>query len=140
MSLDFIPWHRAWSHSVVVGCAMGGVAALLWDVWAGLIVAGALVLHALLDQLGVMGGALFYPFSRRRLGGMRLMHSGAPLPNLVAVWSCCLLIFWNLWRAAPGGVSLAGTRALLIWGLALPIVMVAVYRRLCKRRAAIRLK
>ena len=105
VSPGFIPWHRAWSHSLVIGVLFGLIGGVIWGPWATVVIFGASAMHALFDQLGYMGSALFYPFHSRRLSGMKLMHSGEALANLSAVWFCCLLIFWNLWRAVPGGES-----------------------------------
>ena len=111
---------------------LGGV---IWDIWATLVIFGASAMHALFDQLGYMGSALFYPFQSRRMSGRKLMHSGEALANLTAVWCCCLLVFWSLWRAVPGGIPANGTKGLILFGLALPAVIIAVYRRLRRLRS-----
>lgn len=136
VSPGFIPWHRAWSHSLVIGLLFGLAGGVLWDLWATAVIMGATAMHALFDQLGYMGSALFYPFHARRLSGMRLMHSGEALANLTAVWCCCLVIFWNLWRAVPGGIPAHGTRALIVYGLVVPGLVIALYRRLRKTLAS----
>ncbi len=135
VNAGFIPWHRAWSHSLVVGALFGLVGGVVWDLWAAAVIFGASAAHALFDQLGYMGSALFYPFHSRRMSGMGLVHSGEALANLAAVWFCCLVIFWNLWRAAPGGIPPGGTRALLLYGVAVPTLVVGIYRRLRRRLA-----
>jgi membrane-bound metal-dependent hydrolase YbcI (DUF457 family) len=136
VSPGFIPWHRAWSHSLVIGGLFGLIGGVIWDLWATVVIFGASAMHALFDQLGYMGSALFYPFHSRRLSGMKLMHSGEALANLTAVWCCCLLVFWNLWRAVPGGIPPHGTRALVGYGLVLPGVAIAFYRRIRRKAMA----
>jgi hypothetical protein len=136
VSPGFIPWHRAWSHSLVIGVLFGLIGGVVWDIWATVVIVGASAMHALFDQLGYMGSALFYPFQSRRMSGMKLMHSGEALANLTAVWGCCLLVFWNLWRATPGGIPPDGTRALIGYGLVLPGLMIALYRRIRTKVAA----
>lgn len=136
VSPGFIPWHRAWSHSLVIGVLFGLIGGVVWDIWATVVIVGASAMHALFDQLGYMGSALFYPFQSRRMSGMKLMHSGEALANLTAVWGCCLLVFWNLWRATPGGIPSDGTRALIGYGLVLPGLMIALYRRIRTKVAA----
>ncbi|MBT3295693.1 MAG: metal-dependent hydrolase [Verrucomicrobia bacterium] len=136
VSPGFIPWHRAWSHSLVIGVLFGLIGGVVWDLWATAVIFGASAMHAIFDQLGYMGSALFYPFQSRRMSGMKLMHSGQALANLTAVWGCCLLVFWNLWRATPGGIPTGGTRALIGYGLVLPGLVIALYRRIRTKRAA----
>ena len=107
--LEFLPWHREWSHALTIGFFLG----LLW--LAGCTLVGhwliglqGLVLmtccyaiHIIEDQLGHMGSNLFYPFTKNRTPGLHWMHSGDGLANFMAVWISCLLIFWNLHRNLP---------------------------------------
>ena len=107
--LDFLPWHREWSHSLTVGLFLG----LLWAAvsccfgaftvaWQGFAtIAACYAVHILEDQLGHMGSNLFYPFTRRRTEGLHWMHSGDGLPNFTAVWVSCILVFWNLAQRQP---------------------------------------
>lgn len=136
VSLGFIPWHRAWSHSLVIGLGFGLIGGLIWDLWATLVIFGASAMHALFDQLGYMGSALFYPLQVRRMRGMKLMHSGEAWANFTAVWSCCMLVFWNLWHATPGGIPPVGTRALILYGLVVPGLVLVLYRQTRRRIAA----
>ena len=107
--LEFLPWHREWSHALTVGLFLGLLWALVsccfgaWTLaWQGLAtIAGCYAVHVLEDQLGHMGSNLFWPFTRRRTSGLRLMPSGDALPNFTAVWISCVLIFWNLSRRQP---------------------------------------
>jgi hypothetical protein len=99
---EFIPWHREWSHSFVTALAPALLCGFLFrDLLAGLIVFGALAAHILADQLGFLGSNLFFPFTRRRKEGLKLVHSDRSAPNLATVWLSCLVIFWNLYRVAP---------------------------------------
>ena len=102
--LEFLPWHREWSHALTVGLFLG----ILWWLvsccfgaftvaWQGLVtIAGCYAVHVVEDQIGHMGSNLFYPFTKHRAPGLHWMHSGDGLPNFTAVWLSCLLIFWNL--------------------------------------------
>jgi hypothetical protein len=64
--------------------------------------------HILEDQLGYMGSNLFWPITGRRYDGLRLIHSGDAIPNMVTVWLSLTLLLLNLDRArdlpliAPG--------------------------------------
>lgn len=129
----FIPWHRAWSHSLPVGLLFGLVGAAFWGWWAAAVIFAASAMHAVFDQLGHMGSALFYPFDGRRISGLRLMHSGEALANFTAVWLCCLLILWNVSRAAEANTL--GLRPLLVYGVALPGLLIGIHRFLRHRRA-----
>jgi len=98
VKIHFLPWHRSWSHSLVVGALLGGGVSL-WTWRAGVVVFGAYLIHALEDQMGHMGTNLFFPFTKKRVPGLQWMHSGDALPNFFVVWFCGLLIFWNLYAA-----------------------------------------
>jgi len=100
VEIDFLPWHRNGSHSLIVGAFLAGIAAL-WTWQAGVVVFGAYVIHIVEDQMGHMGSNLLFPFTRKRSPGLKLMRSGDAFPNFGCVWLCCLLIFWNIYAAIP---------------------------------------
>lgn len=131
----FLPWHRSWSHSLPLAFLAGLAAAAVWDITAGAVVAAAAAAHGLLDQLGFMGSNLWFPFGKNRTGGLKRFHSGEALPNLAAVWSACLLIFWNLYRQLPEPVPLLNPIRYVFWGLAAPAAGVLAGRRIlaCRR-------
>ena len=104
--IEFIPWHRLWTHSFTAVLLAGLGAGALWGPLAGLVAGGALLAHALADQLGHMGSSLLFPWVRRRFEGMKWVHSGDPFPNIAAVWLSGLVILWNLHNALPGMRSL----------------------------------
>ncbi len=117
----FLPWHRRWSHSLTLAAVLGAAmflvgAALGWlgnpgDPAAalglgglcGLISGLAAAAHILEDQLGHMGSNLFYPFTRKRMAGLKLLRSGDAIPNFLTVWASLVIILFNLDRfsAAP---------------------------------------
>lgn len=129
LDLEFLPWHREWSHSLTMGAFLGllwMIGAMLWAglpvlegltgwkailgglfthysvAWQGFItIAACYGIHVIEDQLGHMGSNIFYPFTKNRTPGLRWMHSGDGLPNFLTVWISCILIFWNLHRAIP---------------------------------------
>lgn len=117
----FIPWHRHWSHSLVVALLAGLVGTLVGTPTLGAIVAGAWAAHALVDQLGFMGSNLLWPFTRGRAEGLKRLHADEPLANLAAVWFSCLIIFWNLGHALPPSVQQPGLAKLLFWGGGVPL-------------------
>jgi hypothetical protein len=120
VAIEFLPWHRLWSHSLVLAAALGAAAAILLEPAAGLAAAAGFTVHILEDQLGYMGSNLFAPFSRRRTDGLKLLHSGDPIPNLVTVWVSLALLLLNLDRAQPAPLLAQGPY--LGFGAALPAV------------------
>jgi membrane-bound metal-dependent hydrolase YbcI (DUF457 family) len=99
--LHFLPWHRNWSHSFLVGVALACGGWLIWNWQAAVVIMAGFSAHILEDQLGLMGSNLFFPVTRKRLSGLHVMRSGDAVPNFATVWICCLLIFWNLYRYMP---------------------------------------
>jgi membrane-bound metal-dependent hydrolase YbcI (DUF457 family) len=112
LTIHFLEWHRRWSHSLTLAAALGlgagGIAALLeflaqggntrTSLYVGLVVALGLLGHILEDQLGFMGSNLWYPLTRDRTSGLRLLRSGDAIPNFLTVWSALMLILFNLDR------------------------------------------
>jgi len=126
--VGFLPWHRAWSHSLVIALLAGLSAAALWGPGVGAVGFLAYAAHIAVDQAGFMGSNLFYPFTRRRTPGLRVTRSGAAFPNFALVWGCCLLIFWNLSRHPEPGAAV-NPLALFAYGLALPALAHRWWRR-----------
>jgi hypothetical protein len=129
----FIPWHREWSHSLVIALLAGLLCAAVWDVLAGAIASIAYAAHVLADQLGFMGSSLFFPFRTARTPGLKLTHSMDALPNLATVWLSCLVIFWNLNRAASPPIYGLNPLNTIFYGALLPLVLILLLRRVGKR-------
>jgi hypothetical protein len=128
---EFIPWHRQWSHSLLVGLLFAVPGWLLWDLRAAGVIATAYAAHVAVDQLGYMGSSLFWPLTLHRTPGMKLQHSGEALPNFSAVWLSCLIIFWNLSRPATVDLSVAH---LVMWGALIPFTAIQIARRFGRKR------
>ena len=118
VEVDFLPWHRRWSHSLVLAAALGGVIALILGPVYGLAYALGAATHILEDQLGYLGGNLFFPLMTRRIQGLKLFHSGAVLPNLFAVWASAAVVLYNLDRFSTS--PLLNPWSIFGFGLALP--------------------
>lgn len=129
VAVEFMPWHRNWTHSLVVAAATGIGLWLLIDPLAGLIGGLALVTHILADQLGFMGSALLYPLRRARIEGFQLAHAGDPFYNFGIIWACLLLIFWNLGRQSTTPLPQYLLPKLLVFGIALPLAAIWLLRR-----------
>lgn len=106
--MDFIPWHRTWAHSPFVGLLCGLLGFLVYGLFmsdAGLVssmsltVFGIITLsfwgHTLVDQFGVLGSVLFWPFSDKRSSGFKWTHAAAVLGNITLNYVCVAVILWN---------------------------------------------
>lgn len=128
VKIEFIPWHRAWSHSLALAAAAGLLLALPAGPLLGGIAAAAWAAHILADQLGFLGSALFYPFMSKRFTGFQLARSGDAAPNLSLVWLAALLLLWNLARFMSPPVPLNGPRLLALGGI-LPLGLLAWWKK-----------
>jgi membrane-bound metal-dependent hydrolase YbcI (DUF457 family) len=101
VDIQFLGWHRRWSHALTVA-AVGGVAVGLafQNPLYGIIFGGGMAVHILEDQGGFMGSNLFYPFTRERSNGIHLFHSAKGIPNFTACYLAVVLMIWNLNRFA----------------------------------------
>jgi membrane-bound metal-dependent hydrolase YbcI (DUF457 family) len=133
VDIRFLPWHRAWSHSLVAGLLLALAVAVYWGLSAGVVACLAYASHVLLDQLGFMGSNLFAPFTRQRHQGLGLAHSMSVFPNLLVVWGAICLVFWNLARLRSGTQPFSGIAALALVGVMLPLLCFAAWRRLGER-------
>jgi membrane-bound metal-dependent hydrolase YbcI (DUF457 family) len=115
VEITFLPWHRRWSHSLTLALLLGLLGGLAFGwmhrihltlrTWRfpfsllhGLVISLAMAVHILEDQLGFMGSNLFYPFTKERTEGMKLIRSGDAIPNLLTVWTSLVFILFNLDR------------------------------------------
>ncbi|MFN2225905.1 MAG: metal-dependent hydrolase [Anaerolineae bacterium] len=124
----FLPWHRAWTHSLLMALLLGLAGCLVAPV-CGLAMALAVLAHAAIDQLGFMGSNLLYPWTRRRARGLGLFHSGEALPNFLAVWTSLALILLNLDRFSAQPVLPPGPYLLLAVVLPAAVLLAASSRR-----------
>ena len=103
VEVQFLPWHRAWSHSFTLAALLGLITGVLFgSLQAGLVAFLGMSAHVVEDQLGYLGSNLFWPITKDRSAGARLLHSGDAIPNFLAVWTALVLILFNLDRfSAP---------------------------------------
>jgi membrane-bound metal-dependent hydrolase YbcI (DUF457 family) len=126
VSIKFLPWHRAWSHSLTLALGVGLLAGLLWGGLAGIVATLGYAVHVLEDQLGAMGSNFFWPLTRSRWPGLNLIRSGDAIPNFLTVWAACALTLFNLDRFADAPRLPAVPYLLGV--VALPaVVLVAAY-------------
>ncbi|MFH0880440.1 MAG: metal-dependent hydrolase [Lentisphaerota bacterium] len=120
--LHFLPWHRNWSHSLVVGGIFALMGWLVWSWQAAAVIMLGYSVHVLEDQLGHMGSNLIFPLRLKgRSPGLQWMHSGDSIPNFATVWTCCLLIFWNLYYYAPNPQYHFTFLKLVLYGAVIPM-------------------
>lgn len=98
VEIDFIPWHRQYSHSILMALLFGALCGVLFGLTAGLIGAGAVLAHVLEDQLGYLGSNLLFPLTSVRATGARLIHAGDAIPNFFTVGTSAYIILFNLDR------------------------------------------
>ena len=147
LEVHFLDWHRRWSHSLtlaaVCGTGTASIAALAeWlipggrtdsPLWAGLVVGLGFASHVLMDQLGHLGCNLLYPLSKRRTGGLRLLHSGDVIPNILTVWTATAMIILSLDRfSTQPHLSPLWLVGIAIW---LPVVLLGGRYRWQRSRA-----
>jgi membrane-bound metal-dependent hydrolase YbcI (DUF457 family) len=126
--VEFLPYHRAWTHSLVIALGLGMLLGLLLDPRAGVVAALGYAAHVLGDQLGYMGSNLFAPFTRGRGKGLGLFHSGDAIPNIVTVWLSLTLILLNMDRVRAAPLISTGPYLAFVV-LLVPTLLTGIYAR-----------
>ncbi len=141
VEIQFLAWHRRWSHSFTLAALLGVVgwaAAWCLENWFGvslglppwlygLILGGGAAVHVLEDQTGFMGSNLFYPFTKERTEGLKWFHSGHPLANFTTVYLAVAAIVFNLNRFSERPpISLAWWEY-LVYVVALPLGLLYLF-------------
>jgi len=111
--VDFIPWHRTWAHSPFLGLVCGLLGWLVYGLIGlsttgdpasffsarTLTVFGIITLafwaHTLVDQFGVLGSELLWPFSGRRSAGFGWTHAASIMGNITLNIVCVAVMIWN---------------------------------------------
>jgi membrane-bound metal-dependent hydrolase YbcI (DUF457 family) len=124
---QFIPWHREWSHSFVVGIVLAILPGLLWGWKAAAVAAIAYASHIICDQLGYLGSNLFWPISHHRTPGLKRQHSTSSFPNFYAIWLAIMLTLWNISYTVK--IERTELLSLIAWCAALPILVHLISRR-----------
>lgn len=115
MEVEFLPWHRTWSHSYTLGAFLAlPLWALAWAMgWENpwiypLVAFVGFATHITEDLTGHMGGSLIWPFIRERTRGFCLFHASNPDANFVTDWLAVVILIWNLDRMGTGAIPLSG--------------------------------
>ena len=104
-SVEFLPWHRTWSHSYVLGLFLSVIAWLIawwfalenWWLY-GLVSFLGYAVHITEDLTGHMGGSLIWPFNPKRFDGYCLFKASDPRTNFTVVYTCLSILIFNLDR------------------------------------------
>lgn len=124
VEIDFLPWHRQYSHSLFMALLFGALCWVLFGVTAGLIGFGAVVGHVVEDQLGYLGSNLLWPLTRVRSNGLKWIHAGDAIPNFFTVGTMVYVIVFELDRFASKPIF----DPLLFWGIFwLPFPLMLVF-------------
>jgi len=115
IEVDFLPWHRTWSHSYMLGIFLSlplwPLAAFFgWETpWIYALVGFiGFATHITEDLTGHMGGSLIWPFMKERTRGLCLFHASNPDANFVTDWIALSIIIWNLDRFTSHIIPLSG--------------------------------
>ena len=108
VEVEFLPWHRTWSHSYVLGLFLSIpiwlIASLIggWNIgWLyGLIAFLGFGIHLTEDLTGHMGGALLWPLIKPRCNGLSLFKASNPHANFSIDYTAAIIILFNLNRFA----------------------------------------
>ncbi|HPQ40265.1 MAG TPA: metal-dependent hydrolase [bacterium] len=140
LEVSFLPWHRTWSHSYVLGALLAlplwGLAALLgWHhPWMYPLVAFiGFATHITEDLTGHMGGSLIWPLWKERCRGFCLFHASNPDANFVTDWLAVSVLIWNLDRLGSGLIPLSAPMYFLFF-LVAPMILYFLPRTLGRDR------
>ncbi len=129
MEIEFLPWHRTWSHSYVLGAMLSIpvwlIASLVagWNIgWLyGLIAFLGFAVHLTEDLTGHMGGSLLWPLIKPRCNGLNLFKASNPHANFSVDYAAVILILFNLNRFAPEPAFTLSAFKYFLYALILPL-------------------
>lgn len=97
----FLPWHRQWSHSPILGIIFGALGWIFLGKIYGLVIGLGFLSHILLDLTGFMGANLFWPIKQRRTTGGQFLKASNPIANFSVIAFSGILALWNLNKFSP---------------------------------------
>ena len=126
--VEFLPWHRVWTHSLLIAILLGLLLGMVLEPRAGIVAFLGYAVHVMEDQLGYMGSALLAPLSFKRTNGAGWLHSGDAIPNIVTVWLSLSLLLLNMDRVRQTPAISVGPY--LGFAVILPcVILITVYAR-----------
>ncbi|GEM_PF-619510 len=101
--LNWLPWHRTWSHSYVLGALLAIPAFVIpfllnmtnWWLYGVVSILGFWV-HLTEDMTGHIGGSLLWPLFTPRTEGLELFSASDPRTNFSIDYTAVVLIILNL--------------------------------------------
>ena len=144
VDVEFLPWHRTWSHSFVLGFILSAVVWLIaslvagWDKgWLyGLVAFLGYAIHITEDLTGHMGGSLLWPFQKDRTNGLCLFKASNPHANFTVDYIAVTLLLFNLNRFAPMPFFTLGTWQYLLYAIAIPLVLYGLITKIFGEKKA----
>ncbi|MDD5555968.1 MAG: metal-dependent hydrolase [bacterium] len=134
--VEFIPFHRTWTHSFFVGFLAAAVAALVASLGAGwgtgwyygLVAMVAYWSHLASDLTGYMGASFFWPFWKKRTPGLGWFKAQNPHSNFIFNYFCLIVTIFNLNRftyidpvSRTGHYIAASPLKYFLWTFIIPI-------------------
>jgi membrane-bound metal-dependent hydrolase YbcI (DUF457 family) len=114
VSVEFLPWHRTWSHSYILGLMLSvPVWIIAWlfsfaNWWLyGIVSFLGYAIHITEDLTGHMGGSLIWPFSQTRYDGYCWFKASDPRANFSVDYTCFVMIIYNLDRFSTQVIDLS---------------------------------
>ncbi|MEW5995424.1 MAG: metal-dependent hydrolase, partial [Candidatus Zixiibacteriota bacterium] len=93
----FIPFHRRSGHSMTMGVVLALLGWILTGVWqVGAAIFMGWTMHIVLDSFGHLGNNLFWPVTKQRTSGLYLVSASNPYWNAFTIYSCILIMLWNM--------------------------------------------
>lgn len=144
VEVEFLPWHRTWSHSFVLGFFLSiGVwllASLVvgWGMgWLyGLVAFLGYAIHIAEDLTGHMGGSLLWPFQKDRTNGLCLFKANNPHANFAVDYLAVTLLLYNLSRFSPQPPIKLGMLQYILYVLAIPLAVYGAITKLFGEKGA----
>ena len=137
VEVEFLPWHRTWSHSFVLGFFLSIGVWLLASLAAGwgmgwlygLVAFLGYAIHVAEDLTGHMGGSLLWPFQKYRTNGLCLFKANEPHANFAVDYVAVAFLLYNLSRFSPQPPIKLGMLQYILYAIVIPL---AVYFAIAK--------
>jgi membrane-bound metal-dependent hydrolase YbcI (DUF457 family) len=123
--VDFIDWHRGFSHSFAMAIVLSVLISIFINTTVGIIALAAYGSHILLDQFGHMGSAILWPFKKTKISGCSLCHSSSRFANIFTVAVSTLIVFANIFYFQYPSQALNAFRIVLI-----PTIIMLIYKKI----------
>ena len=144
VEVEFLPWHRTWSHSYLLGLFLSIpvwlIASLIagWSVgWLyGLIAFLGFAIHLTEDLTGHMGGSLFWPFQKTRSNGLAWFKASNPHANFSVDYTSAVIIIYNLNRFAAEPVFSTNPFSFFLYSWFLPMLVYFAITKIFGKKGA----